>query len=53
MNAQSTYSQTNNLTLSCRHQNIRKQDVPSLKNYGYTSKIRTVSESKQNVHTKV
>lgn len=53
MNSQSTHSQTNNLTLSCRYQNIRKQDVLCLKNYGYTSKIKKVSESKQNVHTKV
>jgi hypothetical protein len=52
MNSQSTYSHTNNLTLSCRHQNIINQDVLCLKNYGYTVKIQAVSESKQNVHTK-
>ena len=47
MNSQGTQSQTNNLTLSCRHQNIKKkQDVICLKNYGYTSKIKSVSESK-------
>jgi len=53
MNSQCTQGQTNNLTVSCRHQNIRKQYVICLKNYGYTSKIKTVSESKQNVHTNI